>query len=51
MVGEDFNKSARKNWPNYFMYCEKYGITSNPDDKLPKIMVDYNLLQDKESKT
>jgi hypothetical protein len=51
MVGEDFNKSARKNWPNYFLYCQKYGITPNPDDKLPKIMLDYNLLQEKESKT
>jgi len=50
MVGEDFNKIARKNWPNYFLYCEKYVIVPNPDDKLPKIMLDYNLLQEKESK-
>lgn len=51
MVGEDFNQVARKNWPNYFLYCQKYGITANPDDKLPKIMLDYNSLQEKESKT
>ena len=51
MVGEDYNQIARKNWPNYFLYCQKYGITANPDDKLPKIMVDYNLLQEKESKS
>lgn len=49
MVGEDFNKIAKKNWPNYFQYCEKYEITTNPEDKLPKIMLDYNLLQEKES--
>lgn len=51
MVGEDFNQTARKNWPNYFLYCEKYGIKVNPDDKLPKIMLDYNLLQEKEART
>ena len=51
MVGEDFNQTAKKNWPNYFLYCQKYGITSNPDDKLPKIMLDYNLLQEKESRS
>jgi len=50
MVGEDFNQTAKKNWPNYFLYCQKYNITPNPDDKLPKIMLDYNLLQEKESR-
>ena len=50
MVGEDFKQTARKNWPNYFLYCQKYEIKANPDDKLPKIMLDYNLLQEKESK-
>ena len=50
MIGEDFNWIARKNWPNYFLYCQKYGITPNPDDKLPKIMLDYNSLREKESK-
>jgi hypothetical protein len=50
MIGEDFNWIARKNWPNYFQYCEKYGITPNSDDKLPKIMLDYNALREKESK-
>ena len=49
MVGEDFLKTAKKNWPNYFLYCEKYEICLNPDDRLPKIMLDYNLLQDNES--
>src|SRR4030065_1984814 len=47
MVGEDYNQIARKNWPNYFLYCQKYGIVPNPDDKLQKIMTDYNLLLDK----
>lgn len=51
MVGEDFHKTAKKNWPNYFQYCEKYAIVSNPEDKLPKIMLDYNLLQEKEEKS
>ena len=51
MVGEDYNQIARKNWPNYFRYCQKYEITANPDDRLPKIMIDYNLLQEKESKS
>ena len=49
MVGEDFLKTAKKNWPNYFLYCEKYSIYLNPEDKLPKIMLDYNQLQDNES--
>ena len=51
MVGEDFNQTARKNWPNYFLYCQKYRIIPNPDDRLPKIMRDYNILQEKESKS
>jgi hypothetical protein len=51
MVGEDFNQTARRNWPNYFLYCQKYGIVPNPDDKLPKIMLDYNSLREKESKS
>ena len=49
MIGEDFLKTAKKNWPNYFLYCEKYKIHLNPEDKLPKIMLDYNQLQDNES--
>jgi hypothetical protein len=49
MVGEDFAETAKKNWPNYFLYCEKYKIRLNPEDKLPKIMLDYNKLQDSES--
>ena len=48
MVGEDFLEIAKKNWPNYFLYCEKYKIHLNPKDKLPKIMLDFNKLQDKE---
>ncbi len=49
MVGEDFAKTAKKNWPNYFRYCDKYKIYLNPEDKLPKIILDYNKLQDSES--
>lgn len=49
LVGEDFLKTAKTNWPNYFLYCEKYKIAINPEDKLPKIMLDYNKLQDNES--
>lgn len=49
MVGEDFLKTAKNNWPNYFLYCEKHKISLNPEDKIPKIMLDYNLLQDNES--
>jgi hypothetical protein len=49
MTGEDFLKTAKKNWPNYFLYCEKHKIHLNPEDKLPKIMLDYNQLQDNES--
>jgi hypothetical protein len=50
MIGEDFKRTAKKNWPYYFTYCQKHGISPNPDDKLPKIMLDYNQLRDKESK-
>ncbi len=49
LVGEDFLKTAKTNWPNYFLYCEKHKIAINPEDKLPKIMLDYNKLQDYES--
>ena len=49
MVGEDFLETAKKNWPNYFLYCEKYETHLNPEDKLPKIMLDYNKLRDNES--
>ena len=48
MVGEDFRQSAEKNWPNYFLYCTKHKINLNPEDKLPKIMLDYNQLQSDE---
>ena len=50
LVGEDFLKTAKKNWPNYFLFCEKHKITINPEDKLPKIMLDYNKLQENESR-
>ncbi|MDH3277218.1 MAG: hypothetical protein OEM21_03855 [Nitrosopumilus sp.] len=49
MIQEDFLETAKKNWPNYFRYCEKYSIRLNPEDKLPKIMLDYNQLRDNES--
>lgn len=49
MVGENFSDTAKKNWPNYFHYCEKHKIHLNSDDKLPKIMLDYNRLRDSES--
>lgn len=48
MIGEDFREIAKKNWSNYFEFCRRYGIKVNPDDKLPKIMLDYNKLRDKE---
>ena len=48
MIGEDFLKTAKKNWPNYFRYCETHNIHLNPNDKLPKIMLDYNQLHDNE---
>lgn len=48
MVGEDFMKTVKKNWPNYLLYCEKHKIHHNPDDRLPKIMLDYNKLRDSE---
>ena len=49
MIGEDFREIAKRNWPNYFSYCDKYNIIPNPDDKLPKIMNDYNELRVKET--
>jgi hypothetical protein len=49
MVGEDFRETTKKNWPNYIQYCKKNGIISDPDDKLPKIMLDYNKLRENES--
>ncbi|HJJ23209.1 MAG TPA: hypothetical protein OQH54_05805 [Nitrosopumilus sp.] len=49
MVGEDFRETTKKNWPNYLQYCKKYGIISDPDDKLPKVMLDYNKLRENES--
>jgi len=48
MIGEDFQKIAKENWANNFEFCKKYGIKKNPDDKLPKIMQDYNKLKEKE---
>ena len=50
MIGEDFVEIAKKNWPNHFEFCSKYKIKKNPDDKLPKIMLDYNKLKEKEGK-
>ena len=49
MVGEDFRETTKKNWPNYIQYCEKNEIISDPADKLPKIMLDYNKLRVNES--
>lgn len=48
MIGEDFKEIAKQNWSNYFEFCTKHGIRTSPDDKLPKIMLDYNKLRDKE---
>ena len=45
MIGEDFQKIARDNWPNNSEFCKKFNIIKNPDDKLPKIMLDYNKLK------
>jgi hypothetical protein len=42
MVSADFGKIAKSNWPNHFEFCKKYHIQKNPDDKLPKIMRDFN---------
>ena len=42
MVSDDFGIIAKANWPNYFEFCKKYSVKKNPDDKLPKIMQDYN---------
>lgn len=46
MVSDDFGKIAKTNWPNYFEFCKKYNIQKNPDDKLPKIMQDYNEIKE-----
>ena len=51
MIGEDFQKIAKQNWPNIFSFCQQYSIMKNPDDKLPKIMRDYNKLKEKENST
>jgi hypothetical protein len=51
MVSEDFGKIAKENWPNNFEFCKKYSIKKNPDDKLPKIMQDYNKLKEKEKQS
>ncbi len=48
MIGEDFREIAKQNWPNYFEFSKTYGIKINPDDRLPKIMLDYNKLRNKE---
>ena len=50
MIGEDFHKIAKNNWPNNFEFCDKFNIMKNPDDKLPKIMLDYNKLKEDEKK-
>jgi hypothetical protein len=42
MVSADFGKIAKSNWPNHFEFCKKFNIQKNPDDKLPKIMQDFN---------
>ena len=49
MVGEDFRKTTQKNWPNFMQYCEKNAIKPDPDDRLPKVMLDYNKLRENES--
>jgi len=49
MIGEDFKKIAQQNWPNTFEFCNKYNVKKNVDDKLPKIMQDYNKLKEKEN--
>jgi len=51
MIGEDFQKIARQDWPNHFEFCKKYAIAINPNDKLPKIMLDYNKLREREQAT
>ncbi len=42
MIKDDFGRIAKANWPNYFEFCKKYDIKKNPDDKLPKIMQEFN---------
>ena len=45
MVSDDFGVVAKANWPNHFEFCKKYNVQKNPDDKLPKIMQDYNKIK------
>ena len=51
MIGEDFQKIARDNWPNNFEFCKKFNIGKNPDDKIPKIMLDYNKIKESEQQS
>lgn len=46
MIGDDFKKIAKNNWPNFFEFCKKFDVIKNPDDKLPKIMHDFNKLKE-----
>ena len=46
MVNDDFGRIAKANWPNNFEFCKKYSVKKNPDDKLPKIMQDYNEIKE-----
>ena len=46
MIRDDYGKIAQANWPNNFEFCKKYGIQKNPDDKLPKIMQDFNKIKE-----
>lgn len=48
MIGEDFRKMANENWPNYFEFCKKFDIKIRSDDKLPRIMLDYDKLRSNE---
>ncbi len=46
MIHDDFGRIAKINWPNNFEFCKKYDIQKNCDDKLPKIMQDFNKKED-----
>lgn len=48
MIGEDFRKIANENWPNYFEFCKKFDIKIRSDDKLPRIMLDFDKLRSNE---
>ena len=48
MIRDDYHKIAKENWPNYFEFCKKYNISINSEDKLPKIMREYNKIKEKE---